>query len=76
MNGARDLHRLPHHSPALETAATNVGDDIHDIPGSNMGYLHPKREVIRVRTAGAAVAAMVAIVDFDPVPKRQFLDSF
>ena len=47
-------------SPAFETAATNVGDDIHDIPGRMMGYLHPNREVMRVRTAGA-VMVVVAI---------------
>jgi hypothetical protein len=28
--------------------------DIHDIPGRMIGYLHPKSEVILVRTAGAA----------------------
>lgn len=41
-------------SPAFETAATRSGVDIHDIPGRTIGYLHPKREVILVRTAGAA----------------------
>jgi len=46
-------------SPAFETAATSVGDDIHDIPGRTMGYLHPNREVMRVRTAGTV--AVIAI---------------
>jgi hypothetical protein len=48
-------------SPAFETAATNVGEDIHDMPGSKIGYVHPNSDVIRVRTAGAVVGDMVAI---------------
>lgn len=41
-------------SPAFETAATSSGRDIQDMPGKIKGYLHPKREVILVTTAGAA----------------------
>ncbi len=40
--------------PALDTAATRVGSDIQDMPGSTIGYLHPNKDVIRVRMAGAA----------------------
>jgi hypothetical protein len=47
-------------SPAFETAATSAGVDIHDIPGRTIGYLHPKREVILVRTAGAAAAIVIS----------------
>jgi hypothetical protein len=51
------------HSPAFETAATSSGEDIHDIPGRIRGYLHPKREVILVRTAGTA--AIIVFVRCD-----------
>lgn len=41
-------------SPAFETAATSVGSEIQLIPGSTMGYLQPKSDVMRVRM-GAAI---------------------
>jgi len=45
--------------PAFETAATRVGSEIQLIPGNTMGYLHPKRDVIRVRMEAAAVDIVV-----------------
>jgi len=42
------------------------------MPGSNMGYLHPKSEVMRVRTAGA-VAVMAAMVDLASSDFRETL---
>jgi len=38
--------------PALDTDATNGGVDIQLMPGSKMGYLHPRSFVKRVLTAG------------------------
>ena len=35
--------------PAFETAATNSGVEIQDIPGNIRGYWHPNSFVIRVR---------------------------
>lgn len=43
------------HSPALETADTSVGSEIQLIPGRTMGYLHPKRVVMRVRIDAAVM---------------------
>ena len=41
--------------PALDTAATNSGVDIQDIPGRTIGYLHLNKEVIRVETVAAVM---------------------
>jgi len=47
--------------PALETAATSSGVEIHDMPGSMSGYLQPSMLVILVRIAGAAMLTVVFV---------------
>mmetsp|Transcript_8884 Transcript_8884/g.21934 ORF Transcript_8884/g.21934 Transcript_8884/m.21934 type:complete len:239 (-) Transcript_8884:25-741(-) len=49
--------------PALETAATRAGVEIHDIPGSTMGCSHPKTLVIRVEMVRMVVLAALVEVD-------------
>lgn len=55
------------HSPALETADTSVGSEIQLIPGRTMGYLHPKRVVMRVRI-DAAVMIVKSSLDWWMLP--------
>jgi len=52
---ARHAQNADNELTALETAATNSGVEIHDMPGNITGYRHFNRDVMRVLTAGDAM---------------------
>ena len=48
--------------PALQTAATNGGLEIHDIPGNTSGYRVPNKLVMRVWMDEGTFAMIIAVV--------------